>query len=250
MRQRCGQRCKAARYLTTQNIVERRRNTLVRNVLNFDTRRQAEHFSQQVVQCAVAGRCVLKGVGRSAGGFDKRFQIAIRRGTVDHQHVGNGCNQANRNKVFDGIKARRFVQRRVDRHGAVDGEQQRVTIFGRLGGKLRANVAACARFVVHHKALLAEFSHFGGHYAGYKVIGATGGLRNDEGNWLGRVGRIDNCRNCLCPRTCQRKRQCAAHQNPPFYGVAAGCIADVVITHRKPQVNSQFLISFWDAFFY
>ena len=87
------------------------------------------------------------GVGQKLGhGFDFHRRVG-------HHHVGRGADQGDGYEVFDHVVIELGVNAGIDAMRAGVPDDHGVAVRRRLGGELRAQYAACARFVFDENGL-------------------------------------------------------------------------------------------------
>ena len=153
----------------------------------LNPRRLVEHLANQVIDGTVAGRADHDLAWLSLGQSNQFGRVFGREVVVGHQHVTGRSHRGDRLKVFEGIKAGIFVERRIDHVGAVGREHKGVAVGAGLGHMGGANVAAGSRPVLHHEGLSAQVAELLRHDTRNRVIGATGGLGHHHRHRLAGV---------------------------------------------------------------
>jgi hypothetical protein len=99
------------------------------------------------------------------GLLDQFIQVTHAGGRVRDQDERGVAELGHRREVGHGVERDLREHVRVDHHGAVEAEQQRVAVGRGLRGLLRADVAARARTVLDHHLLPEAQAERLGHHA-------------------------------------------------------------------------------------
>jgi len=173
-------------HLAAEQSREPGAGALVRHVGDAHAGHRLEQLHGEVWRGAAAGGGVVELVGRRAGGGDElRDRIEAGPG-VHRQHAVVGRDDGDGNERI-GIEAERRVQALVDDDRAGRGEEQRVAVRRGPGDELGAEVAACARAVLHDHGLAPLRMQLLGRQARERVAAAAGLEGDDDANRFGGV---------------------------------------------------------------
>ena len=115
-----------------------------------------EQFAGEVRRRAVAGRCEIDLARARLGERDQlRHRVGGHRG-IDHQDVGLGADQADRDEILLGVVVQLLVERGVGGEDAVVAHQQRVAVGSGTGDLLGGDVAAGAGPVLDDEGLVQD----------------------------------------------------------------------------------------------
>ena len=106
---------------------------------------------------------------------------------MGHQNQHGIADLANGGEVFDRVKTHLGKHMRVDDHRPVKTQEQGVAIGLGRSHHLRANVARCARLVVHHHLLAQAFGQLLGDQTPAGVRHAPGSEGHHQANGLGWI---------------------------------------------------------------
>jgi len=183
---RRGQALHRHLHLPGHQIGGSRRGALVGHMGHVDAGGFAQHFTDQVVERAVAGRADVDFAGLLLGHGDQFGCIFGGEHGIGHQDIASSGDRANRLEILDGVKTRVLVEGGVDDHGAVGGDEQRVAIWPGACSCHCAHIATGAGAVVHHERLAGLLNQFLCDHTCNRVVGTAGGVRHDDGDRLGR----------------------------------------------------------------
>ncbi|MNV54168.1 hypothetical protein D3C71_1463420 [compost metagenome] len=134
-----------------------------------------------------AGRAERQLAGVLPGVGDQFAHRVHRQRSVHHQYDGKDRRHPDRHEVGADVVAEVVAQ--AGQHCVMNGGEKEVVAVGfRLGGKLRAHDAACARLVVHHGGHRPELPQRLCREAGGGVHRSTRGKGHDEGYGMARPG--------------------------------------------------------------
>ena len=123
-------------HLATDQIGQRRRTALVRNVRHVDAGGATEHFHHQMVGHAAAARCV---VDRLRLGFrrgNQLFKVRCRKGRVGYQHQRHDRDACDRSEILDRIVGQLRIQPGIDCQRSARADQQRIAVRRRQTSRL------------------------------------------------------------------------------------------------------------------
>ena len=175
------------RHLAAQHIGQRRRQSLVRHMTQFDTRHHDEQLSGQMGRAAdaIGGVIDLPRIG-----LGERHQILHRfhrQGRMHHHQQRRLGEQTDRLKILQRIIGRLLLHIRNDRHRRHVRQQQRITIRRRLGREFGRDHAARPGPVVDGELLLERAGQLLPDHARHGVVATTGRLRHQHTHGFHRI---------------------------------------------------------------
>jgi hypothetical protein len=102
-RQRSGEIAEHQRHVASDDVVEGRRQPLVRNVHHLDAGHALEQLGVEMAAAAVPVRGIGKAARRVLRMLDQLADRAHRQRWIDHQHEGNVGDQRDRRQIVHGI---------------------------------------------------------------------------------------------------------------------------------------------------
>ena len=183
-------------HLIADQVGDRWRAALVRDMGEVGARHHLEQLHRQMVRGAVAGGGVGDLAGLGAGGCQQVLDRFVGRGRVDHQQVGGRAYPGERREVAGDVDFRLRVQA-VDKRERKCHHQDGMAVGRRFADEVGADHGAGAGLVIDLRAgreALAELLRQG---AAQGVVEGARGERHDDLDRLRREALgLRWCRGC------------------------------------------------------